>query len=285
MRKGQISLEFVTSILFVIFILAFLIFTITDYVPRIEEYNQRAQVNLEARSLTEMLMTSPGYHTFRDNGTNWEKNSSTLKNAREVGLASDYHVIQKDKVMSLVTAGQDGLNYSRFREIANFENQYRFEFTVLPIINTHRKFTRTEPPRNPEIIEPENPEYDDSGNRIGYGSIRMGGTKYNALTTSHDGRYDTLYLVNQSSNDWNFTDAGRYIEGDTITLGGRNFEIEGFQNSGDKIGNIVVISRQLKTFGSALDTSATIIKLNRYAALEQPGADLHPLRIEVFSWN
>jgi hypothetical protein len=202
-----------------------------------------------------------------------------------IGLASDYHVLEKDKIQALKTVGESKFNYSQFREAKDLENQYRIEFTVMPIVDTSSQFTRTDPPSEPEIIEPLNNEYFNSGNNVGYGSIRMGGTQYNVLTTSHNGRYNTMYMNNHSSNGWNFSDSKRYGIDDKISLGGREFEVRGFQNRGDRTGTLVIFSRNLKAFGSAFDVDATIVKLNRYAVLKQPGADLHPLRIEVYSWQ
>ncbi|WP_414838171.1 hypothetical protein ACK3SF_02105 [Candidatus Nanosalina sp. VS9-1] len=284
-RKGQISFEFVTSMLFVIFILAFIIFTASDQVPEIEQNNERASVNLEASRLTSMLLTSPGYHSHGSGGTEWERDADTLEDIEDVGLASDYHVVERDKVMNLGTVGGDVLNYSRFREITQISNQYRFVFSAMPIVDTSSKFYRTEPPEDPNIVEPENERYINSGNNVGYGSIVMGGTKYNVLVTSHNGRYDTAYMVNDSAREWNFIGAERYGEGDTIELGGREFVVEGFQNSGDQIGNIVILSREIKTFGSQFDVDSTITKISRYAAFKQPGADLQPMKIEVYSWT
>ena len=284
LRKGQISFEFLTSMLFVIFVITFILFTASDQVPDIEQNNQRASINLEARSLTSMLLNSPGSHSYGSGGTDWESSPASIDAVEEIGLASDYHVVERDKIMSLTTVGEEALNYSRFREITDVSNQYRFVFSAMPVVDTSSKFYRTEPPEEPNIVEPETDIYNNAGNNVGYGSIVMGGTQYNVLVTSHNGRYDTAYMVNSSAREWNFIGADRYGEGDQIELGGREFLVEGFQNSGDKIGNVVILSRELKTFGSAFDIDSTIVKLNRYAVLKQPGADLQPLKIEVYSW-
>ena len=284
-RKGQISFEFLTSMLFIIFVITFILFTASDQVPDIEQNNQRASINLEARSLTSMMLNSPGYHSYGSGGMDWESNQSSLQNIEEIGLASEYHVVERDKIMNLTTVGDEALNYSRFRELTDVSNQYRFVFSAMPVVDTSSKFYRTEPPEEPNIIEPESDRYNNAGNNVGYGSIVMGGTQYNVLVTSHNGRYDTAYMVNSSAREWNFIGATRYGEGDDIDLGNREFRVEGFQNSGDKIGNVVILSRELKTFGSAFDVDSTIVKLNRYAVLKQPGADLQPLKIEVYSWT
>ena len=116
--KGQVSLEYVAAMLFVIFVLAFILFNASDQVPDIRQNNDRASVNLEARSLTSTLLDNPGSHSFGSGGDNWEKNTSTRDNANEVGFASEYHVVERDKIMALDTVGDDVLNYSQFRNLS-----------------------------------------------------------------------------------------------------------------------------------------------------------------------
>ena len=284
-RKAQVSLEFVAAMLFIIFVLAFILFNASDQVPDIRQNNDRASVNLEARSLSSTLLDNPGAHSYDSGGENWEKNISTRDNAEEIGFASDYYVVERDKIMALETVGDDALNYSQFRELTDIDNQYRFVFTALPVVDTSEKFFRTRPPDEPRIIEPDNDEYNTAGNQVGYGNIVMGGTQYNVLTTAHDGQYDTLYIRNDSEDEWNFTDANRFTEGEEIDIGGRDFNIEGFHNTRNTAGNVVILSRQLKDFGSQFDVDSTVIKLNRYATLKQEGAELQPLKLEVYSWN
>lgn len=285
MRKGQISLEYVAAMLFVIFVLAFILFNASDQVPDIRQNNDRASVNLEARTLTSTLLDNSGKHSFGSGGENWEKNVSTRTNAEEIGFASRYHVVERDKIMALNTVGSDVLNYSQFRELTDVDNQYRFVFTALPVVDTSDKFFRTRPPEEPSIVEPDNDDYNSAGNQVGYGDIVMGGTQYNILTTAHDGQYDTLYIRNDSKKGWNFTGATRFQEGENINIGGREFNIEGFHNTRDTAGNVVILSRELKDFGSQFDVDSTVIKLSRYAAIKQQGAELQPLRLEVYSWN
>jgi len=284
-RKAQVSLEFVAAMLFIIFVLAFILFNASDQVPDIRQNNDRASVNLEARSLSSTLLDNPGAHSYDSGGENWKIHISTRDNTEELGFASDYHVVERDKIMALETVGDDALNYSQFRELTDIDNQYRFVFTALPVVDTSEKFFRTRPPDEPRIIEPDNDEYNTAGNQVGYGNIVMGGTQYNVLTTAHDGQYDTLYIRNDSEDEWNFEDANRFTEGDEIDIGGRDFNIEGFHNTRNTAGNVVILSRQLKDFGSQFDVDSTVIKLNRYATLKQEGAELQPLKLEVYSWN
>jgi len=282
--KGQISLEFVTATLFFIIILAGIIFIGVDYVPEIRESNERASINLESRRMTSMILSSPGYHSFGSGGAEWEQNSSTVNSVKEFGLATDYHVVERDKLMTLETIGQNAFNYSQFRDVMDVDNQYRFEFTVLPVIDTSSQYLRTNPPKDPAIVEPNNTYYSNSGNDVGYGDLRIDGIQYNFLTTSHDSFYDTLYVENQTGNEWNFSESKRYRQGDSLNLGGKDYTVRSFQNRGDDTGTVVILSRQLKSFGSSFDVDATVEKMNRYAVMEAEGYDRQPLRIEVFAW-
>jgi len=282
--KGQISLEFVTATLFFIILLVGIIFVGADYVPEIEESNERASINLESRRMTAMILSSPGYHSVGSGGTDWAQNSSTVNSVEEFGLATEYHRVEREKVMALNTIGEDSFNYSQFRDVMDVENQYRFEFTVLPVIDTSTQYLRTNPPKDPAIVEPNNTYYSTSGNDVGYGSLRIDGIQYNFLTTSHDSFYDTLYVENQTGNGWNFSESTRYRQGDDLNLGGEEYAIRSFQNRGDDTGTVVILSRQLKSFGSSFDVEATVEKMNRYAVIEGDGYDPQPLSIEVFSW-
>lgn len=282
--KGQISLEFVTATLFFIILLVGIIFLGVDYVPEIEESNERASINLESRRMTSMILTSPGYHSYGSGGVDWAENSSTVNSVEEFGLATEYHRVEREKVMALSTIGEDSFNYSQFREVMDVDNQYRFEFTVLPVVDTSKQFLRTNPPKDPSIVEPNNTYYSTSGNNVGYGTLRIAGIQYNFLTTSHDSFYDTLYVENQTVNEWNFSESTRYRQGDDLNLAGEEYTIRSFQNRGDDTGTVVILSRQLKSFGSSFDVDATVEKMNRYAVIEGDGYDPQPLRIEVFSW-
>lgn len=283
MRKGQVSLEFLASSLFIIIVLTAILLDSADYVGQISERNDRATVNLEARRVTEALMTSAGRHSYGTGGTDWERNRDTIDSVEQVGLARDHYVIDSEKLNSLSTRGTEKLNYTRFREVAGIENQYRFEFILTPILNTEKEFTRTRPPRNPSIKEPENDQYRSSGNRVGYGQETIQGNTYRFLTTSHNGIYDTLYLID-SSRGWDFTTAERYTEGERFVKNEDRFEVSSFDNAGAKTGDLVVLTHQVKTVGSAVDISSSVTKLNRYAAYSTENS-MHPMRIEVLSWQ
>lgn len=279
LRKGQITIEFVLSTLFFIIMLATLVYLSVDYVPEVEELNERARVNMEARRATSMILTNPGMNISND--TSWQSSPNAVKS---FGLASSYHVVQRSKIQAIETRSGSKFNYSQFKQITGFENEYRFEFTVFPVIDAPRSFQRSEPPEDPNITEPVNADYVSSGNKVNYGRVLMGGDIYNVLVTSHDGSYDTVYRIQDSVDRWNFSGAPRFQEGDSMSLGARDFRVESFQNRGEG-GTKVILSRSLKSFGPPLAVDSTIITIERYAAFSQPGANLQPLRMEVLAWR
>lgn len=278
--KGQITIEFILSILLFIIILTTLLLLVVDYVPELESNNERAKVNMEARRLTSMLLTSSGMNETGD--SEWESNPNTVE---DIGLASRYHVVEKDKLDAMSTRSNSKFNYTQFLNVTGVKNEYRISFTVLPIIDTSNTFGKTNPPEDPNITEPTNSDYINAGNQIRYGSMLMGGNTYNFLITSHSNEYDTMYQNRDAVSGWNFTGASKYVKGDQVPMGGREFEIKSFQNKGSEKGTLVVLSRPIKTFGSTLVVDSTIVNLNRYAVLKQPGANKQPLRIEVFAWR
>ncbi len=283
--KGQITIEFLLSTLFVIIMLSTLLYLVVDYVPEVEEESRPAEVTMEARRISSMLLTSPGLHSNGVDGTDWEESLSNLQEIEAVGLATDFHVLEREKVENLTSYSSDGLNYSTFRRVTENENQYRFIFTHLPVIHTSDSFLRTEPPEFPNITEPDSGDYTASGNTVRYGDMEVGGIQYNFLVTSHGGNFDTVYRNRDAVDRWNFSDSPTFQEGDEIRLDSRNFTVRKIQNTEDNGGSMVLLSRQFKTFGPSFDATASIQKLNRYAVLNETGTDLQPVRMEVFAWR
>ena len=285
LSQGQVTIEFLLSTLFVIIMLSTLLYFAVDYVPEVEDVSRPAKVTMEARRVSSTMLASSGSHDYAGGGTGWEESTSNLQNIDSVGLSSDFHVLERDKVENLTSYSSDGLNYSVFRDLTGIENQYRFIFTYLPVIHTPEKFLRTEPPEFPNITEPQKTDYTTAGNTVRYGDLEIGGIKYNFLVTSHGGSYDTVYKNRHTADLWNFTDSPDFEQGDEMKLDGRNFTIRTIQDTEDKGGSMVLLSRQFKTFGPSFDTTASIEKLNRYGVLNETGTDLQPVRVEVFAWQ
>ena len=282
---GQVTIEYLLSTLFVIIMLSTLLLLSVDRVPEIDEASNPAEVTMEARRISSMMITSPGSHSYGTGGSKWEKNSSTLQNIDSIGFATDYHAVDRDKVENLTSYSSDGLNYSVFRKLTNIDNQYRFLFTYMPVIHTPESYRRNNPPEDPNITEPQSSDYDSSGNTVRYGGFTIGGTEYNFIVTSHNDVYDTVYRNRHSNQRWDFTSSPRFEVGEEIKLDGRNFTLRTIQNTERKSGSFFLVSRQFKQFGPSFDATASIQKLNRYATLNETGTMLQPLKIEVFAWR
>ena len=282
---GQVTIEYLLSTLFVIIMLSTLLLLSVDRVPEIDEASNPAEVTMEARRISSMMISSPGTHSYGTGGSKWEKNSSTLQNIDSVGFATDYHAVDRDKVENLTSYSSDGLNYSVFRKLTNIDNQYRFLFTYMPVIHTPESYRRNNPPEDPNITEPQSSDYDSSGNTVRYGGFTIGGTEYNFIVTSHNDVYDTVYRNRHSNQRWDFTSSPRFEVGEEIKLDGRNFTLRTIQNTERKSGSFFLVSRQFKQFGPSFDATASIQKLNRYATLNETGTMLQPLKIEVFAWR
>jgi hypothetical protein len=283
--KGQVTIEYLLSTLFVIIMLSTLLLLSVDRVPEIDEASNPAEVTMEARRISSMMITSPGSHSYGTGGSKWEKNSSTLLNIESVGFATDYHTLDRDKVENLTSYSSDGLNYSIFRNLTDIDNQYRFLFTYMPMIHTSEGYRRNNPPEDPNITEPQSSDYDSSGNTVRYGDFTIGGKEYNFIVTSHNDVYDTVYKNEHSVSRWDFTSSPRFEVGEEIKLDGRNFTLRTIQNTERKSGSYFLVSRQFKQFGPSFDATASIQKLNRYATLNETGTTLQPLKIEVFAWR
>jgi len=284
-EKGQVTIEFLLSTIFVIIVLSTLLYFEAENVSRIDESYNPAEVNMESRRMSTGLITSKGSHEFGSGGTKWEKNISTLQSIDSVGLSSDYHVLEREKVENLTSYSADGLNYSRFRELTELENQYRIIFTYLPVVHTSNTFTKRSTPENPNITEPDNSDYVTAGNTVRYGDLVIGNKKYNFLVTSHGGDWDTVYKNRHSIDRWNFSDTPITEEGDLVNLDSRDFTLRNIQDTSEKGGTSVLLARQFNIFGASFDTTANIQKLNRYAVLNETGTSLQPVRMEVFAWR
>jgi hypothetical protein len=278
-KKGQINIEFLAAAgLFLITVVGLI--ASNQVLPSYSSSMDRMTLNLEAKTLTDQMVTEPGRHSFGAGGDNWEKNESTIDNVEAVGIASEHHVLSRSKLDRLQTAtvgGSEGLNYTEFRETASLNNQYRFNFVWLPTIQTNYSFIKNSPPSNPNIIEPETSSYASADNRVHYGDVNLQGSSYKMLVTSHNGAYDSLYV---SQGDWDFSSSNPeepYRIGEEILENG--FEVESFQNRDNSPGELVIIRRKIKDFGPTVNTNTEVATIDRFAVLEG-----EPVRIEVSVW-
>ncbi|PSG98890.1 MAG: hypothetical protein BRC29_02055 [Nanohaloarchaea archaeon SW_7_43_1] len=282
--KGQINIEFLAAAGLFLIAMAGLI-TSSNVLPQYSSSAENMDLYLEAKTLTEQLINEKGRHSFGDGGNNWEENSSTLKNIEAIGIASDYHVIERSKLDELQTVtvgGNTGLNYSEFKNKTQVENQYRFKFVWLPTVQTNYSFQKTQPPSNPNITEPEitDPDtdpYATADNSVHYGSVDLNGLTYNMLVTSQEGVYDSLYV---QQGDWDFSNSNSdepYKPGDKINE--NDFYVESFQNRRNDRGSLVIFRRKIKDFGPTVNTDTQVTTFDRFAILEG-----EPVRIEVTAW-
>lgn len=277
--KGQINLEFLAAAGFFLLTIVGLISS-SQILPSYGSEMDQMTLNLEAKTLTDQLITEPGHHSFGPGGDNWEKNSSTIENIEAVGIASDHHVLDRSKFQRLQTTtvgGSTGLNYTQFRDISGVNNQYRFNFIWLPTVQTNYSYTKSRPPDSPDIVEPRTSEYIAADNQVHYGSVDIQGITYNILVTSHDGAYDSLYV---SEDSWDFSSTNPqepYKLGQEILENG--FHVESFQNRENSKGELVILRRHIKEFGPSINQNTQVATFERIAVLEG-----EPLRIEVAAW-
>ena len=280
--KGQSTIEFLTGLFLFLIALVGSLTLMSDQVPEFTEDVEESSQNMEMYRLTTNMLTKSGRHNFKDGGTEWEKNSSTVGNTTQFGLAEDYFVLDKDKIDALSTTGQGKFNYSQFRDINDLDNQYFFNFTWMPIVESSKSFTRTQPP--PGFNEPDDdPAYSNAENRVHYGNFRIAGDEYPFLVVAFNGVYNTVYF--DTNRDYNFFESNKRKLGETVKMNETEFKVEQIQNRKRKPGTSVILSTHLKSFGANLDGArGSRTKLNRYASLKAQGTDKEVVRIEVIAW-
>lgn len=275
--KGQVSIEFLAA--FFIYILA--VVTVFQFVsgdiPGFDESMRQKSLHMEAKYVSDQVLTQPGYHTVGGGASNWEKNSSTRNSVHSFGLASEYLVLDSQKLSGVATVGQSSFNYSQFREKVGVDNQYLFNFTWTPIVETHQSFERGDPPSY--ITEPASAVYDSADNEVHYGSITLEGETKHFLVTSRFSNYNTTYV----SDSWDFSASPPEGLNDEIDFGGRSFRITGFQNREYDEGALMLLESHVKEFGSTIDRTEGLVKLNRYVVYDT-GSSEEPMRVEVYAW-
>lgn len=275
--KGQVSIEFLAAFfLYILAVVAVLQFVSGD-IPGFDRSMSQKELHMEAKYVSDQVLTQSGYHTVGGGGSNWEKNSSTMSSVYSFGLASEYLVVDDEKLSEIATVGQNNFNYSQFRNAVGVDNQYLFNFTWAPIVETHQSFQRGSPPSG--ITEPSAGLYDSADTEVHYGSITLEGQTKHFLVTSHFSNYNTTYV----SSTRNFAPSSPKGTGSTINIGGTSFKITGFQNRDYDAGSILLLESHVKEFGSTIDRSESLTKLNRYAVYDT-GSSMEPMKVEVYVW-
>lgn len=282
--KGQVTLEFVGAFIFFVLVVVAVLSLTVDEIPRFNSYADATEKNLELKRTTDLLLTSPGWHNNNSGGTDWENN---VQSVEQPGLVDEEMYVQSDKLGALGTIGTDVYNYTSFVNDLELENSYNFRFTWFPLVETHNTFTRSNPPSDPDIEEPETDEYNETDNRVHYGEIDLNGVPIRFLVVAYSGNYNTTYVTDQ---DWDFQGRSQYGEGDvpaalTESSIGQDFVIESINNRENRPGASIVLKSDLGEFGRNNRTAeGNVEKLNRYALLEDPGSSTELMRMEVLAW-
>ena len=277
--KGQTTLEFIGAFIFFMIVLTSVLLTTLSDVPQFNNYAEITEKNLEIKKTTDIILTSKGFYDGgTNNGTDWQNH---IYDTQMPGLASKEMHIDSAKLNAVRTIEPGYYNYSNMVKDLNLEYEYNFNFTWYPIVETDRNFVRGSPPSSPDIDEPTTDYYDNSQNRIHYGSISLEGETRKFLVTAYDGLYNSTYI----SDDWNFI--GRAVKGvgDTVMIGGREFTIENIQNRDNRPGASIILSSHLKEFGRNPQTAdGSRVKINRYPIYDDPGSSDQLVKMEVLAW-
>ncbi len=285
--KGQVTLEFIGSALFFLTVVIAIMGLAVNEVPNFYDDSDTKSLNLEAKYITDYLLKTSGEHNYDGGGSDWERNEDTLDEVLRPGFKADDRLrVDRDKIESMGTAGDDVYSYNEFSDYFEPDHSYSFVFTWYPIVETHETFTRTRPPEDPEIEEPLEQEYDITANRVHYGSIDLNGETVKFLVTAIDGQYANVYV----SDDWDFREREHKQEGEVPEALsedeiGQDFEIAAIQNRDERPGAIVVLQSHVNEFGpSDRSASGDVIKMNRYPIMDDPQSSNEIVKMEVFAW-
>ncbi|WEL19838.1 LamG domain-containing protein [Candidatus Nanohalococcus occultus] len=146
--KGQINLEFLFAAMLYISAVGGILIAGTETLPDISNGAQRSNLYSEAYTTSSKLLSKPGYSTYGST-TDWDQNDSTISSTTSIGLstsAENHMVVEPGKLEKLedFSPNADDLNYSEFKEISGVRNQYRFNFTWLPVPELDGSFKRYE---------------------------------------------------------------------------------------------------------------------------------------------
>lgn len=273
--RGQLNIEFLAAAGFYLIAMGAVITAGSSILPQYSQEADKASLNLEARSFTNKILTEPGSHNFGGGGSDWESTPDTVQNIESFGLASDFLQVQRDKIQGLSTVSTSGqkLNYSQFKNITDVKNQYRFRFTWMPTIQTHQNFIRGNPPSSPPIVEPDHSNYTSADNEVHYGNVELEGESNRFLIVAHNGVYDKAYI----SDTWDFENSVPREKHESLP--DKSYTIHSFQNRERDPGSFLVLNETIKTFGANIDSDSVVIKLERFASMEN-----EPLKIEVWAW-
>lgn len=274
--KGQVSIEFLASFFLYILAVVAVFQVVSGGIPDFNDSMDQKKLHYEAKYVSDQMLKQSGFHTEGQGGTNWEKNTSTRNSLNSLGLASEYMKIDPEKLEQVATVGQSKVNYSQFTETVGVDNQYFFNFTWTPVVNTYQSFYKDTPPGGLTI--PDHDLYRKARGNVHYGNVTLNGETRHFLVTEHRTGYNTTYV----SGDRNFENSDPRGTDSTVDFNGRDFTITGFQNVRYDRGGLVMLESHVKGFGSNMDRSAGVVKFNRYPSYDAENSDLMPMRVEVY---
>ena len=279
--QGQLTLEYLGTLLLFITTLGVLAFSILEPVDAFKDQTGDYQKNLEAKRITDELITTTGINTSNDR--EWRQGDD-LKTIGLSETGNEFLTVKSDKLKALNSINNpqspgNKITYNQFTNISGINNQYLFNFTWVPTIKTFKNFQKESPPQKPFIREPTGSDYDTADDRVHYGNTSLNGTEYNFLVVSHNLNYDQVYI----NTSWDFRGVNPIETGQTNNLPG-NMRLKIIQNLEKKPGAILIFERHEKTFGATRDPNAETFKFNRYPIYIDDQIDNHPMRIEVLVW-
>ena len=274
--KGQVSIEFLASFFLYILAVMAVFQVVSGGIPDFSDSMDQKKLHYEAKYVSDQILKQPGFHTEGQGGRNWQKNTSTRNSLNSIGLASEYMKIDQEKLEQISTVGQSKVNYSQFTQTVGVDNQYLFNFTWTPVVNTYQSFYKDDLPTG--FDKPGHSLYDRAMGNVHYGNVTLNGETRHFLVTEHRTGYNTTYV----SGDRDFETSNPKGLDATVNFGGKDFTIAGFQNVRYDRGGLVVLESHIKEFGSSLDRSEGLVKFNRYPSYDAEDSDLMPMRVEVY---
>lgn len=281
-RKGQLTLEFIGTALIFAIIAGLLALSVLEPNSRILQQSEDFQKNLEAQEITSEIITTSGADENADE--NWGEGDDLIS----FGLAyenEEFMTIKREKLQALNSIDDpsdpgDKVTYQRFTDLTGAENQYQFNFTWFPTVETFDHFEKETPPEEPDIREPTGIRYDDADDRVHYGNTSILGESYYYLVASQDGIYTDVYI----NDSWDFRGIEPIQTGEESDLMPSDTELILIQNRDKKPGTMIIFERNEREFGAQRDPDAATFKFNRYATYIDDDVEHHPMRMEVFVW-
>lgn len=255
-RTGQISIDYIAGALIFLGAVLFLMSTILNTVPEVEQIQEEDDLQLTAWGLSEVVMHDTGYWTNGSaDGTDWHRH---VANTTTLGLQhadSEGEGVSMQKLDTLRDLPTETLH-----DILGTDRSVNIAFTLLADIDTYRSFRRGNPPGF--LTEPSY-QYPPS-TPVQYGSATLNGTQRYVLLADENEQYTQLY----TSTSWDFSDSNttfhNLTEETVITIDEIQYLVDrvAIQISD---GNVLLLRRDLGRAGAVPPASTNdIVQIKRY---------------------